>query len=173
MVRKKDPLVLFLSETKIEAKMLEVLRCKWNFIGKFVVPSRSQSGGLALFWSKGLPVSISSYSQHHIDAVLECQSVDAWRFTGFYRAPTVGGKLVAWDILRTIRPHHNLPWLCAGDFNELLSGDEKWGRLPRPEPQMIMFRKLVDDCGFMDLGFNGPPFTWWNKRNGAAKVLER
>jgi exonuclease III len=173
MVRKKDPLVLFLSETKLEEKRLKVLRCKWNFSGKFVVPSRGQSGGLALFWSRDLSVSISSYSQHHIDAVLEFQSAEAWRFTGFYGAPNVGSKLVAWNILRTILPHHSLPWLCADDFNELLSGEEKWGRLPRPESQMNMFRQLVDDCGFIDLGFHGAPFTWWNNRDGRARVLER
>ena len=70
MVRRKDPLVLFLSETKLEEKRLELLRCQWNFTRKFVVPSRGQSGGLALFWSRGLDFSVSSYSLHHIDVVV-------------------------------------------------------------------------------------------------------
>ena len=74
MVRRKDPLVLFLSETKLEEKRLEVLRCQWNFTGKFVVPSRGQSGGLALFWSRGLDFSVSSYSLHHIDVVVNYRS---------------------------------------------------------------------------------------------------
>ena len=50
MVRQKDPLVLFLSETKLDEKILEILRCYWSFGGKLVVPSRGQSGRLALFW---------------------------------------------------------------------------------------------------------------------------
>ena len=49
MVKQKDPLALFLSETKLDEKRLEVLRCYWGFAGKFVVPCRGQSGGLALF----------------------------------------------------------------------------------------------------------------------------
>ena len=53
MVRQKDPLVLFLSETKLEDKRLEVLRCKLNFAGKLVVSSWGRSGGLALFWLQG------------------------------------------------------------------------------------------------------------------------
>ena len=133
MVRKKDPLVLFLSETKLDENRLEVLRYHWRFGGKFVVPSRGQSGGLVMFWSGCIGVSISSYSQHHIDAVLDYQSTNAWRFMGFYGSPTVEGKSTAWSILRTLRTHHSLPWLCAGDFNELLSSSEKWGKRPRPE----------------------------------------
>ena len=49
MVKQKDPLALFLSETKLDEKRLEVLRCYWGFAGKFVVPCRGQSGGLAFF----------------------------------------------------------------------------------------------------------------------------
>ena len=147
MVRKKDPLVLFLSETKLDENWLEVLQCQWSFVGKFVVPSRGQSGGLVMFWSGRMGVSISSYSQHHIDAVMDYQSTNAWHFTRFCDSPTVEGKSVAWGILRALRTHHDLPWLCSGDFNELLSGGEKWGRRPRPEPQMLQFRQVVDDWG--------------------------
>ena len=137
------------------------------------MPGRGLSGGLAMFWSQGVFVAISSYSHHHIDAVIDPQEESSWRFTGFYGSPTVDGKRVAWDIFRTLRDHHHLPWLCTGDFNELLSREEKWGRLIRPEPQMLYFRQVVDECGFVDLGFIGASCTWWNRRDGAARVLER
>ena len=29
------------------------------------------------------------------------------------------------------------------------------------------FREVIDDCGFLDLGFRGLPFTWCNNRRGA------
>lgn len=38
---------------------------------------------------------------------------------------------------------------------------------------MLQLCKVVDDCGFVDLGHSGPSFTWWNGRNGDARVLER
>ena len=99
MVRKKDPLVLFLSETKLDENRLEVLRCYWKFAGKFIVPSRGYSGGLVMFWSGRMGVSISSYSHYHIDAIMDYQSTNAWRFTGFYGSPTVEGKSAVWGIL--------------------------------------------------------------------------
>jgi hypothetical protein len=36
-----------------------------------VVSSRGQSGGLTLFWHRSMAVSISSYSHHHIDAIMD------------------------------------------------------------------------------------------------------
>lgn len=45
--------------------------------------------------------------------------------------------------------------MCAGDFNEILLSHEKLGGAPRSETAMREFRELVDDCGFMDLGYVG------------------
>ncbi len=51
-----------------------------------------------------------------------------------------------------------------GDFNEISKAEEKCGRLGRSETQMQNFRDVIDECGFMDLGFTGPRFTWTNNR---------
>ncbi|KAK2657968.1 hypothetical protein Ddye_011020 [Dipteronia dyeriana] len=66
-----------------------------------------------------------------------------------------------------------LPWLCVGDFNEILREDEKSGGLPRPQRQMDDFRETLDWCGLGELGFRGPLFTWSNKRDERDLVQER
>ncbi|GMY22609.1 putative ribonuclease h protein [Fagus crenata] len=38
---------------------------------------------------------------------------------------------------------------------------------------MREFRHVIDDCGFLDLGFVGPSYTWWNKQTGPTRVLAR
>lgn len=35
------------------------------------------------------------------------------------------------------------------------------------------FADFVQDIGLVDLGYNGNPFTWCNKRHGMAKIKER
>ena len=62
---------------------------------------------------------------------------------------------------------------CMGDFNEILLGEEKLGWLDWPERQMQLFRDALDDCRLKDLGFNGYPFTWYNRRPGAHNVWIR
>ncbi|XP_075663156.1 uncharacterized protein LOC142632674 [Castanea sativa] len=57
-----------------------------------------------------------------------------------------------------------------GDFNEILLGEEKLGWHDQPERQMQLFRDALDDCRLKDLGFNGYPFTWCNRKPGAHNV---
>ncbi|XP_042950258.1 uncharacterized protein LOC122282367 [Carya illinoinensis] len=78
-----------------------------------------------------------------------------------------------WQLLCLLRPDRNCPWLCMGDFNELLSNDEKMGGVDRPFFQMERFREALDECELGDLGFVGSRFTWCNKREGRSFIKER
>ncbi|KAL0001543.1 hypothetical protein SO802_015324 [Lithocarpus litseifolius] len=66
-----------------------------------------------------------------------------------------------------------MPWLCVGDYNEILSSDEKQGCLPRPPRPMEEFCQALLHCGLSNLVFIGNIFTWRNGRLGRAFVLER
>jgi hypothetical protein len=66
-----------------------------------------------------------------------------------------------------------VPWLCAGDFNEVLTGEEHFGANDRDDRQMEAFQEVKADCGFTDLGFRGLPFTWDNKQEGSRNVKAR
>lgn len=104
-------------------------------------------GGLALLWMNSLDLHIQTFSPRHIDAVVNSRIDDAWRFTGFYKAPKVANREDSWLILRHLSPQHNLPWVCIGDFNEITKVKEKSGGALRSEKQMKNFRDCVDFCG--------------------------
>ena len=59
-----------------------------------------------------------------------------------------------------------LPWCCFGDFNELLEVKDKKGGAPRPHNQMQMFRDVLDQCGFIDLGYSRLDFMWHGRQRG-------
>jgi len=61
--------------------------------------------------------------------------------------------------------------LCCGDFNEILFNYEKEGGPPRVERCMEDFRKALEDCDLLDLGFTGDPFTWRNNHHVAASYI--
>jgi hypothetical protein len=50
-----------------------------------------------------------------------------WRFTGIYGEPTTEKRENTWKLLRILNQQLNLPWLCTGDFNEILYSHEKKG----------------------------------------------
>ena len=66
-----------------------------------------------------------------------------------------------------------MPWLCFGDFNDIIRQDEKEGGVLRPHNQMQLFREVLDECGFMDLGYVGSKFTWSRHFDKDNSILER
>jgi hypothetical protein len=72
-----------------------------------------------------------------------------------------------------MRASWNGAWICCGDFNEVLSQDEHVGPRDRTEGQIAAFRDCLQDCGFSDLGFEGPKFTWTNRQDADQHVKVR
>ncbi|KAL0009461.1 hypothetical protein SO802_010963 [Lithocarpus litseifolius] len=101
-----------------------------------------------------------TFSKNHIDAIINKGKEDAWRFTGFYGEPVTHNRFESWDMLRQLNNRLNLPWICAGDFNEIVRSSEKLQGSNRSQAQMQLFRDVIDECGFIDLGFVGSPYTW-------------
>lgn len=52
-----------------------------------------------------------------------------------------------------------LPWCCFGDFNEVLEIKDKMEGTSRAHSQMQLFKDVLDQCGFVDLGYSGLNFT--------------
>jgi hypothetical protein len=173
LVREKDPSVLFLSETWTDEDRLEVIRCRFHFSNKFVVKRINKGGGLVLYWKHDVNLTISSYSLSHIDTIIDGHRAAPWRFTCFYGAPETHLRENSWNLLRTLKNQQHLPWCCVGDFNEIIRNSKKSGRRNQSERQMQGFWRVIDECGFIDLGFRGFPFTWCNNRRGNATTWLR
>lgn len=54
--------------------------------------------------------------------------------------------------------------LLIGDFNDILSNEEKEGGNYRMTSSMRDFREFVARNELMDLGYEGYLFTWWNNQ---------
>lgn len=109
-------------------------------------------------------MDIQSYFDHHIDAIIDHGVDDAWWLTGFYGDPDTASREDSWSLFKTLSAWFSLPWICIGDFNEILLAEEKQGWLDTPECQMQGFHDALDFYGLKDLGFNGFPITWSNRR---------
>ncbi|KAM1493526.1 hypothetical protein PS1_025674 [Malus domestica] len=57
------------------------------------------------------------------------------------------------------------PCLIMGDFNDVLLESEKDGGNMRMATSMTSFRNFVTTSWLLDLGFEGYPFTWRNRRD--------
>lgn len=98
----------------------------------------------------------------HIDATVTEEDGFKWRLTGIYGESKMEKKVETWRLLRTLHMQEKLPWICLGDFNEILYNYEKQGGVPRNQVYMNIFCDALDFCELKDLGFEGDIFTWRN-----------
>ena len=173
-VRRSDPMMVFLAETKANQNRIKGLQRKIGLTQGISVKSDGRSGGLALLWKEGFDVRLKSCSNTHIDVVVcEGNGARPWRATGFYGHPDSGMRPISWKLLEYLKSQCHLPWIVFGDFNEILNSDEKLGWLDRDARQMEGFRNCLCNCGLLDMGFVGQRFTWCNGRIGEQRTLVR
>ncbi|KAL0006671.1 hypothetical protein SO802_008173 [Lithocarpus litseifolius] len=76
-------------------------------------------------------LSIEGSNKYYIDAVINRDLDNEWRFIGFYGEPDTARRQEAWDKLRNLSSRRDKTWLCCGDFNEIIRQDEKLGGVSR------------------------------------------
>lgn len=103
-------------------------------------------------------MSLRSRSKRHIDVDIKEDNGRLWRFTGVYGESHSDQKFHTWDMLKRLTTPADGPWLCAGDFNEILFNHEKEGGRSRPQSCMDQFREALEICELQDLGFYGDIF---------------
>ena len=126
-----------------------------------------------MLWSSDVNVVIASYSNHHINAIVQGAGGMKWRCTRVYGHPENSQKQHTWTLLRRLAGLFTLPWLYFGDFNEILDLKEKLRSRERNLNMITEFREAVNDCKLMDLKCRGYLFTWSNRSFGPHYVEER
>lgn len=149
---------------------IESLKRKWN-MHEVSVDRLGQAGGLALLWRKSVTVDLQSLSQNHIDVHVSIPGETLkWRCTGFYGFADQAFRYRSWELLRHLADHNDLAWVVGGDFNEILSNEEKVGGRPRASHLIENFRQALLDCSLADVGYIGDKFTWTNNRTAPNTV---
>ncbi|GAU10613.1 hypothetical protein TSUD_422120, partial [Trifolium subterraneum] len=142
-----------------------------GFDSCFTVDREGRGGGVAIFWKKDLKCQIINYTLNHVDVEVVDALRGTWRLTGFDGYPEGGRRRDSWNFLRHLSSTSQLPWCVIGDFNDILSSDEKKGRVERPDWLIQGFREAVSDAGLVDLELHGYPFTWF-KSLGTIRAVE-
>ena len=137
-----------------------------DFDGCFIVSTIGRGGGLALLRRTRVNVWVDSFSKYYIDSIINGGSESAWTLIGFYGELDTSRRDEGSNMLRMLGSKLRLPWCSFGDFNELLEVQDKMGGAPRAHNLMQNFHDILDCCGFVDLGFIGPDYTWHGRRGG-------
>ncbi|KAK9672224.1 hypothetical protein RND81_12G085700 [Saponaria officinalis] len=171
LLRREAPSLVFLCETKLSgSEMRNVRACLDDYDG-MEVDSVGRAGGLAFLWRKEINCSLRLASVHHMDFEIHTKG-SQWRVTGFYGWPAVAERYLSWDLLRLLSSQSSDPWVCIGDFNEILFANEMKGG-HRAQWHMRNLREAIDDCELRDMSFEGYDFTYDNGQEEEANRQSR
>ena len=159
-----------LVETKLSSHRIEQLRIsrlqKWNITSNAM---NSSNARIVLIWN---PVSISlevlHVSEQAIDVKVSCLiSQSQFSACFVYGYNTIIQRRTLWDNLRDWNP--TTPWMVMGDFNSILSLDDRHGVSQVSSYEYSDFHSCCMDLGLTDLLYAGNHYTW-NRGNSWSKI---
>ncbi|KAG5525263.1 hypothetical protein RHGRI_031816 [Rhododendron griersonianum] len=158
------------------AEMVEEASQKWpqGMDNVLVVDPSGIAGGLAVLWKRGLNVSLVRRSSFFIEVLIKDDDTShEWHLINLYANSIDRVRNSQWEELLRYRQQSSGDWVLWGDFNDILWVDEKQGSRRREVWSLRAFRDFVTSLGVMDLGFQGYPFTWSNRRGRDGHIKER
>jgi hypothetical protein len=139
---------------------MEGLKGTLGFDYAYGVGSSGRSGGLCVYWKENTQMELRNFSKYHIDMKVIEHGKDPYRITFWYGEANRSLRYKTWDMMRFLKADCDLPWLCIGDFNEVLRQEEQMGPNVRDMAQINLFREVVDVCQLGDLGYKGLDWTF-------------
>lgn len=133
----------------------------WGLNTKFRVEATGFAGGIWLLWNESSSVELPKVHPQFIHARIhnwKCRR--PFLCTVVYASPQPGLRSQLWSQLDLIASKVNEPWLLSGDFNVIMCADERQGGVVTSKIGCSLFKNFFFQNGFLDLGFQGPKFTW-------------
>ena len=78
-----------------------------------------------------------------------------YRVFWVYKPTDYEEKKDVWELISERGRDIGIPWLCLGDFNDILYNYEKEGGNIRAVRKIKRFKMMIENCRLNDLGFKG------------------
>lgn len=78
-----------------------------------------------------------------------------------------------WEILKVKRNSWGNKWIMGGDFNEIVSHEDKNGGNRRGDGSFRPFKTFICEMGMGEIVHRGRRWTWANNRKGEGFIEER
>lgn len=149
-------------------------RRKLKFTDHVVVDPVNTGVDIAHFLNDKVQVSVVNSSPNYIDTLVCFLAANFFcKISWLYGNAHINEKQAFWGSMYSSFPHQSIPWLCLGDFNEILWHREKWGGLAPDIWRLNLFQSFLSNGQLRDLNYQGPAFTWFTLRHGRVFIKMR
>lgn len=167
LARNHNPAILVIMETRIGGGRAKEITDRLPFDGTIHTKTIRLSGGSWLLWNSNL-VEVEQLAnteqEIHVEVKVLASNL-SWIFSAVCASPRSAGRCILWENLIKVVGLHNKPWVIAGDFNEPLLGEDKFGGRLVSISRYLLFKDCLDKCNMVDLGFSRPRYTWTSRRD--------
>ncbi|XP_071924697.1 uncharacterized protein [Coffea arabica] len=133
----------------------------------------NQAGSVWVLYKSSFDCQTMGESEQHITLRVVSQLLPEEMYFSFVHAKCTGQEREGlWEEL--LREKQDVkPWFLVGDFNVILSAEEKRGGVPFRQADGVELAQFMSLAGVGDAGYSGSRYTWCNNRQGMARVWKR
>ena len=157
--REYKPDIMFLMETKLAKDKGAAILGKCGFWNGWEVPQEGLSGGVLLGWMGNQSFNILYSSKQLLYVDLIDNKGNPLSISFLQGHPNHAKREEVWTELRNIRNLVHKTQLCIGDFNQIISQEDKFGFSHRRIEGEETFRQTLFDLGLYDIEAKGQKFT--------------
>ena len=175
-LKKFNSEIILIQETKlnkIEGSKLSLMLGMWNSI---FIEATGASGGLGIIWnSRKVALTYLVNNNNWLCVSLQSLKSDTkFILINVYSPNNFLKKKDVWDeISKVISEYKDSPIILGGDFNTILSLDEKVGGIHHMTSSSVDFKLWIDQNRLLEILTNNGSFTWTNKRKDIDFIAEK
>ncbi|WMV33526.1 hypothetical protein MTR67_026911 [Solanum verrucosum] len=133
-----------------------------------------QNGKIWVFVQGHIHVGVISNTDQQLTLQLHFQDTgDIILATMIYTKCDALERINMWDDTCNISVNYNMPWLVGGDFNVIMSDEEKIEDLPVYPQAYEDFAFCMNSCELLDINVKSSPFTWWNGKIDGECIFKK
>lgn len=169
------PDVLFLMEIRLAKDKGEEMWFIYLFIFFYgwELPRDGLSGGILLVWMPNQRLQIIYASKNLVRTNLLDNKGTPLSITFVYGHPILAKREDVWNKLKDLKLLTHPNWLCIGDFNQVLSNDDKFSFNQGALLRVDSLHNVISELSLCELAAFGQRFTWMNKTEEGDFVMER
>ncbi|KAL4310684.1 hypothetical protein GQ457_01G050990 [Hibiscus cannabinus] len=143
-----------------------------GFEFSYRVEANGFSGGIWVLWNSTVKLDFLAVSNQFMHGMCTDMANRNNFFISFvYASPSSAQRNYIWELLQALTPPPDCAWILGGDFNSICNSQERQGGSSRRSGICPRFCDFLFHSGLLDMGFNGPLFTW--KRGDLSQRLDR
>lgn len=168
--------IISIQETKLNKAKGDKFNKMLGLWDSIFIEAKGASGGLGIIWNpKKVTLTYLVNNNNWLCASIQSLKSDTqFILINVYGPNNIIGKKIVWAKLSTvISKFKDSPIILGGDFNTILSLNEKVGGIQQLSPSSIEFKLWVDKLSLLEIPSSNGIFTWNNRRKDNDYIAEK